>query len=370
MTRNILVGYALLILGIHYIRIRSMFNNLEVCQAVLNALPDATFLKDRQHRLVFLNRKACEVFGKPAVEMLGKTALEDLAAPQVLSILARDRLVLETGEPAEFEEQILNHNNETLTFIVRSARIYLQSSPYLLVTLNDISVLRASEAQTRYLAYHDILTGLHNRTALYDQLNHALTPVTVEEGSNGGLLLLMDLDGFKNINDTYGHPAGDFVLCEFARRLQQVAPAESLVARMGGDEFALIIRAGLTLDAAETLCHDIVKLTYAPFSLLGASPYVTVSVGATSIDQCDITAGELLRKADAALYEAKRQGKNGHCFYSESLDASLTSKRRMEKALASALASGKHLTCAYQPLIRSADNQIVGVEALARWRDA
>jgi len=347
-----------------------MFNNLEVCQAVLNALPDATFLTDREHRLVFLNHKACDVFGKPAVEMLGKTALENLAAPLVSSILARHRQVLETGEPAEFEEQILNHNNETLTFVVRSTRIYLQSLPYLLVTLNDISVLRASEAQTRYLAYHDILTGLHNRTALYDQLNHALAPMAENAGHNSGLLLMMDLDGFKNINDTYGHPAGDFVLCEFARRLQQVAPADSLASRMGGDEFALIVREPLTQDAAETLCHDIVKLAHAPFSLLGASSYVTVSVGATFTGPLDITAGELLRKVDAALYEAKRLGKNVHCFYSESLDASVTSKRRMEKALALAIASGKHLSCAYQPLVRSSDNKIVGVEALARWWDA
>ncbi|MEA9391626.1 EAL domain-containing protein [Acerihabitans sp. TG2] len=347
-----------------------MFDNLAVCQAVLNALPDATLLKDRQQRLVFLNRKACELLGKTAAEMLGKTALEGLPAPLVADILAYDRIVMETGEPAEFEEQFINTGNETLTFVVRSTRIYLFSEPYLLVSLNDITALRAAESQTRFLAYHDILTGLHNRTALYDQLNHALVPVTVDEGLVGGLLVLMDLDGFKNINDTYGHQAGDYVLCEFARRLQQVAPVGSLVARMGGDEFALIIQHTLSMDAAQELCLNIVKLTHTPFSLLGASLYVSVSVGATFTGQFDITAGEMLRKADAALYEAKRQGKNVHCFYSESLDASVTSKRRMEKALALAIACGTQITCAYQPLIRSADNKIVGVEALARWSDA
>ncbi|WP_413738091.1 EAL domain-containing protein [Sodalis sp. RH21] len=346
-----------------------MFNNLAVCQAVLNALPDATFLKDRQYRLVFLNRKACELFGKSAAEMIGQTALDDLDARLVAHILDRDRFVMETGEPVAFEEQLVTPTNETLSFIVRSSRIFLQSEPYLLVTLNDISELRASEAQTRYLAYHDILTGLHNRTALYEQLNQVVVPAAAQDGAAGGMLLLMDLDGFKNINDTYGHPAGDFVLSEFARRLQGVAPQESLVARMGGDEFSLLIRAALSRQAADTLCESIVKLTQSPFTLIGASPFVTVSVGATFIGPSAITAGELLRKADAALYEAKRLGKNVHCFYSESLDASLTSKRRMEKALALALSSGRDISCAYQPLIRSADNQIIGVEALARWED-
>ena len=346
-----------------------MFNNLEVCQAVLNALPDATFLKDQQYRLVFLNRKACELFGKPAAELIGETALEGLDDPLVSTIMERDRYVLETGEPLEFEERVPGHDNQTITFMVRCSRITLTGLPYLLISLHDITVLRESEAQTRYLAYHDILTGLHNRTALYEQLNQVVAPHDAP-GQDGGSLLLMDLDGFKNINDTYGHQAGDFVLCEFARRLQHVAPENSLVARMGGDEFALLMGSGSHQQEIEALCGHIVKLTQSPFTLTGASPFVTVSVGVTLISATDITAGELLRKADAALYEAKRKGKNVYCFYSESLDASLTSKRRMEKALASALSRQVGLSCAYQPLVRSSDNKIIGVEALARWEDA
>ncbi len=347
-----------------------MFNNLEVCQAVLNALPDATFLKDEQQRVVFLNRKACELFGKTAGEILGHSPLADLDPTLVDMIIERDGHVLKTGEDIEYEHQMLNRDNVLISMMVRCSRIIFHDVPYVLVSLNDITILRESEAQTRYLAYHDILTGLHNRTALYEQLNQVVVPGAGKHaGGIGGLLLLMDLDGFKNINDTYGHQAGDFVLCEFGRRLQGVAPQASLVARMGGDEFSLLTHQPVGRAQAEGLCRQIVNLTQIPFTLTGASPFVTVSVGVTVITEAVITAGELLRKADAALYEAKRQGKNMHCFYSESLDANLSSKRRMEKALANALSAGRDITCAYQPLIRAADNHIIGVEALARWRD-
>ncbi|TKI05176.1 sensor domain-containing protein [Martelella alba] len=347
-----------------------MFNKLDVCQAVLNALPDATFLKDRQYQLVFLNRKACELFDKPAEELIGQTALDGLEDQLVAHIKERDKYVMETGESLEYEERVRvpGPDNKYVYIMVRISRLILSDLPYLLISLHDITVLRESEAQTRYLAYHDILTGLHNRTALNEQLSHAVA-LRDDGGQNGGILMLMDLDGFKNINDTYGHPAGDFVLSEFARRLQHVAPQNSLAARMGGDEFALLLDGETRRQDAEHLCQRMIKLTQSPFTLTGASSFVTVSVGVTLITPTDITAGALLRKADAALYDAKHQGKNIYCFYSESLDASLTRKRRMEKALATALSQRTGISCAYQPLVRAADNQIIGVEALARWED-
>jgi len=345
-----------------------MFNNLGVCQAMLNALPDATFLKDQHYRLVFLNRKAIELMGKPVAELIGRTALDGLNKGLVSQIRARDRHVMETGEAVEDEQRVPGRDNHVTIFIVRCSRIILNTLPYLLISLNDITMLRETEAQIRYLAYHDILTGLHNRTALYEQLNHFVTPGSAS-AQTSGLLLLMDLDGFKAVNDTYGHQAGDFVLCEFARRLQHIAPEESLVARMSGDEFALLIGNSTWLRHAESLCLQIIKLTEAPFPLTSASPFVRVSVGITMITHADINAGELLRKADAALYEAKHLGKNRYCFYSEALDTNLVSKQRMEKALSTALCKGVGITCAYQPLVRAADNEIIGVEALARWND-
>ncbi|MGP2471179.1 EAL domain-containing protein [Yersinia sp. 2540 StPb PI] len=345
-----------------------MFNNLDVCQAVLNALPDAVFLKDKYFRLVFLNHKACELFGKSSDLLIGKKALERLDLPLASRILDQEKNVLNTGEPLEFEEQVPGQDNQTITMVIRVSRLILNAEAYLLITLNDISILRQAEAHTRYLAYHDPLTGLYNRAAFYERLQNVVRPLIKPEQPSG-VLMLFDMDGFKNVNDTWGHQAGDLVLCEFARQLSHSTPEECIIARLGGDEFAVLIEHPLPPEEAESLCQRIVLSTRAPFILKGAKPYVTVSAGITIIMPSDITGGECLRKADTALYEAKRMGKNRYCIYSQLLDEGLARKRKMKKALAMALLSGQGLECAYQPFIRAQDGEIVGVEALARWDD-
>lgn len=345
-----------------------MFNNLEVCQAVLNALPDAVFLKDKYFRLVFLNHKASKLFGESSELLIGKKGLEHLGLPLASRILVQEKHVLDTGEPVEFEEQVPGHDNQTRTIVIKASRLILNAEAYLLISLSDISVQRQAEAHTRYLAYHDPLTGLYNRAAFNERLQNVLLPLAKSK-QPGGVLMLFDMDGFKNVNDTWGHQAGDLMLCEFARQLSHSTPEECVIARLGGDEFAVLIEPPFSPEEAESLCQKIVLNTRAPFILKGALPYVTVSVGITIIMPSDITAGECLRKADTALYEAKRLGKNRYCVYSELLDAGWASKRKMKKALAMALLSGQGLDCAYQPLVRSQNGEIIGVEALARWDD-
>ena len=128
-----------------------------------------------------------------------------------------------------------------------------------MITLNDISVLRQAEAQTRYLAYHDPLTGLYNRAAFYERLQNVLNPGTEPE-QPGGALMLFDMDGFKNVNDAWGHQAGDLVLCEFARQLSQFLPEECIIARLGGDEFAVLMEHPLPPEEAEALCQKLVLI--------------------------------------------------------------------------------------------------------------
>ncbi|TPG57555.1 sensor domain-containing protein [Ewingella americana] len=345
-----------------------MFNNLKVCQSVLNALPEAVFLKDKYFRLVFLNHKASKLFGESPELLIGKKGLEHLGLPLASRILVQERHVLDTGEPVEFEEQVPGPDNQTRTFVIRASRIILNAESYLLISLSDISVLRQAEAHMRYLAYHDPLTGLYNRAAFNERLQNVLLPPTKSE-QPGGVLMLFDMDGFKNVNDTWGHQAGDLMLCEFARQLSHSTPEDSVIARLGGDEFAVLLGSPFSQEEAESLCQKIVLNTRAPFILKGALPYVTVSVGMTIIMPSDITAGECLRKADTALYEAKRMGKSRYCVYSELLDAGWARKRKMKKALAMALLSGQGLDCAYQPLVRAKNGEIIGVEALARWDD-
>lgn len=345
-----------------------MFNNLGVCQTVLNTLPEAVFMKDRYFRLVFLNEKACDLFGKSRDALVGRKALDRMTVPVVYRMLKMERFVLKTGEPRVFEERIQGKDNQSRDILIRISRLVLHSEPYLLISLNDVSGLRQSEAQIRYLAYHDPLTGLYNRAAFFEKLHNILNSDR-KTGLHRGILILFDIDGFKAINDTWGHHAGDLALCEFARQLLRAAPEHCFSARIGGDEFALLIEGTLSSDKAEKLCLEIIENMRSPLNLNGLSFYMNISAGISILNAPDVVPGECLRKAGAALYEAKHTGKNRYFIYSETLDKAFIKKREMEKALTRALANENGLECVYQPLVRSGIDEIVGVEVLARWND-
>lgn len=345
-----------------------MFNNLEMCQSVLNTLPEAVFMKDKYFRLVFLNEKACSLFGKSREELVGGKAPDSMADPVVSRILKLEKMVLKTGEPQESEERIQGKDNQFRDIFIRISRLMLHSESYLLISLNDVSVLRQSEAQIRYLAYHDPLTGLYNRAAFFEKLQSVLN-CDNKPGPNRGALILFDIDGFKTINDTWGHHAGDLALCEFSRQLLRTTPEHCISARIGGDEFALLIEGTISPDDAGNLCLEIIENMRFPLNLNGLSFYMSVSAGISVLDSSDVVAGECLRKSDTALYEAKRAGKNRYFIYSEALDRAFVKKREMEKALTRTLASENGLECVYQPLVRPDVDEIVGVEVLARWND-
>lgn len=345
-----------------------MFNNLEVCQSVLNTLPEAVFMKDKYFRLVFLNEKACTLFGKSREALVGRKALDGLADPMISRMLRLEKMVLKTGESREFEERIQGKDNQFRDIFVRISRLMLHSESYLLISLNDVSVLRQSEAQIRYLAYHDPLTGLYNRAAFFEKLQNVLN-CDNRSGPRRGVLILFDIDSFKTINDTWGHHAGDLALCEFSRQLLRTAPEHCVSARIGGDEFALLIEGTISSDDAGKLCLELIEIMRSPLNLNGLSFYMSISAGISVLDSSGVVAGECLRKSDTALYEAKRAGKNRYFIYSEALDRSFVKKREMEKALTRTLASENGLECVYQPLVRPDVDEIVGVEVLARWND-
>jgi len=158
-------------------------------------------------------------------------------------------------------------------------------------------------------------------------------------------------------------------LCEFSRQLLRTAPEYCISARTGGDEFALLIEKTCSTDEAERLCLEIIENLRTPLYLNGLSFFMNVSAGISVLDASDVVAGECLRKSDTALHEAKRAGKSKCCIYSDALDNAFVKKRKMEKALARTLANEKGLGCVYQPLVRSGNDDIVGVEVLARWND-
>jgi diguanylate cyclase (GGDEF)-like protein len=225
--------------------------------------------------------------------------------------------------------------------------------------------LQASEAQAQHLAFHDSLTGLANRALFNDRLDRALTD-TRRKNTHLAVLFL-DLDRFKNVNDTLGHPAGDDLIRELASRLTELVRESDCVARLGGDEFAILQTDVSGADDVVALCERIISAAGQPFELLGQSAFVGVSIGVAMVPDAGVDRAELIRKADIALYWAKANGRSRFLFFSEDMDLFVQRRREIEDELRAALAAGDQFCIRYQPLYAADATELVGVEALLRW---
>ncbi|NMP28778.1 EAL domain-containing protein [Rahnella sp. SAP-1] len=342
-----------------------MLNDLRVCQAVLDALTEATVLKDDERKLIFINQKACELYGRPREELIGKEYSFFNDGDQAARQRDRDNEVLATGTKCVYEETLIDASGKRRNVLVRKTLLVLENKNYILTSIMDISLLRSSEAQIRYLARHDVLTGLPNRTALNEDLSQIAAQRMYNPEPHA--LILLNLNDFNYLNDTYGYQAGDAILCEFGQRLRNEVNGSGTVSRIGGDEFSIILRNNPTQETVHNLALEILIMMRQPFTLTRANPLVTLSFGIVMFGSENITAGEIMRRGNTALLEAKQRGKNVFSFYSELLDASSVSKRIMVKALAESLVKEGDLSCVYQPILRSHDEKVVCVEALARW---
>jgi diguanylate cyclase (GGDEF)-like protein/PAS domain S-box-containing protein len=231
-------------------------------------------------------------------------------------------------------------------------------------TATDITTEIEADRRAQYLALHDPLTDLPNRELLNERLGQAIAGV----GRRGDLaaLLLLDLDRFKDINDTLGHPAGDLLLKNVAARLSACVREVDTVARIGGDEFA-IVQVGIR-DAAEAqlLSRRLLELFRTPLELDGHEVLVTLSIGVALIPTDGSIPAKLLQHADIALYRAKEEGRNGSRFFEPEMDAHLQQRKALERDLRLAL-SRDELELYYQPKISLLNDELAGVEALLRW---
>jgi diguanylate cyclase (GGDEF)-like protein/PAS domain S-box-containing protein len=230
----------------------------------------------------------------------------------------------------------------------------------------DVTRSKTVEAQLERLAHYDPLTDLPNRVLLQARLEQTLTRAQRRDTTTA--VMVIDLDGFKTVNDSLGHPAGDELLVCVAARLQTRLRADDLLGRLGGDEFLVILEGcGAPADVA-VLARDLLDTLAAPVPLTcGKDAYVTASIG-ISLHPVDGSRGvvELLRDADAAMYRAKEQGRNCFCFYTTNMNAEAVAKLEVQAALSRALARGE-LLLHYQAKVDAASGCITGAEALLRW---
>jgi diguanylate cyclase (GGDEF)-like protein len=225
--------------------------------------------------------------------------------------------------------------------------------------------LHNSENDAQYLAFHDTLTGLPNRALFEDRLSRALT--AIRRGRGRMALLCVDLDRFKHVNDTLGHQAGDLLVKQAARRLQDAIRDIDTVARVGGDEFAIILVDIRDLRTAEEVSERILADLREPFELTGDQAFISASIGIAIAPEFGIEPEELLRKADIALYEAKRRGRGCYQVFAGDMDDILKHKLLIERELRQALEEEDGIDLAYQPVFAMDGRTIVGAEATLDW---
>lgn len=250
----------------------------------------------------------------------------------------------------------------TLMCIKMTRRLWFSS-----LSLSQSMVkLETSEAHAQRLAMQDLLTGLPNRTAMRDQLMQRLdSPPT--EGESLGLLLL-DLDRFKMVNDTYGHHTGDELLIEVARRLKALLRPEDIVGRLGGDEFIVLLNQLHNVQQITQLCQQIISQLTVPITLQGNRMWVGVSIGIALSPLHGTERQELMRKADIALYAAKSEGRGRYQMYVPALGEALIKRQQLAEALRLALETAQGLALWYQPIMDISGTKMRGIEALLRWQ--
>ncbi|HEX8480467.1 MAG TPA: EAL domain-containing protein [Allosphingosinicella sp.] len=250
-----------------------------------------------------------------------------------------------------------------LVFMVGMVDITLQTYSAVLKAMSATREQKSLTARFERLARYDTLTGLENRGAFQERLQEELAALA--EHKTELAILWLDLDRFKEINDSLGHPTGDGVLCTVARQLSSIVEGRGSVARFGGDEFVLLAR-GSKPYFAEELAREVMRGLAVPMTVEGASLQVTGSIGAAVAPGHGLDADTLLQHADMALYHAKANGRNDFCLFEAKMQDEFQQKRRLEGALKDAIEKGE-LEVYYQPIVDLKTKKVTCCEALLRW---
>jgi diguanylate cyclase (GGDEF)-like protein len=335
--------------------------------AALNNIAQGLAMFDADQRLVLCNRRYAEIYElSPDQVTLGTTLLEiirhrvgnkllsDMSPEAIVDAMLRRRNDTHFGE---FYSQLSDGRCIAIT-------VQPMTDGGTVSTHQDITEQRRSEAKIAHMAHHDALTGLPNRRLLDERLEHA-----VAHAKRGEIVAthLLDLDYFKNVNDTLGHPVGDKLLRMVADRLRRLVQEGETVARMGGDEFAIVQVQVAQPSDATALAQRVIEAVNEPYEIDGHQVVVGASVG-ISVSVTDGPSSDLLlRNADLALYRAKSGGRGTLRFFEPEMDAQMQTRRLMESDLRRALV-GHEFEVHYQPIVNLQSNEISAFEALIRWQ--
>jgi diguanylate cyclase (GGDEF)-like protein/PAS domain S-box-containing protein len=338
--------------------------------SIIENIPVAVVVKDvKTRKYVLVNRALETMLDMPRSEFLDRTIFEIYGAKNAEFIDQTDTEALQEGGGGTYQEYELDtpmrghRTRGARRIVIRDAN---GEAKYLATVIEDVTERKKVEQRIAFLAHHDPLTGLANRAALTQRIEEAAA--RQRQRGEPFSVLLLDLDRFKQVNDTLGHPAGDTLLTEVATRLKQLLRETDVLARLGGDEFA-IIQAGEVAqrEAASSLADRIVAALGKPFEIEGSEVNIGTSIGIALAPEHDTGAGNLLKMADLALYRAKSAGRNGYCFFNREMSEIASARQEIENELRRAILQDE-LELHYQPIIDAKTRRMRGAEALVRWR--
>ncbi|WP_019614537.1 bifunctional diguanylate cyclase/phosphodiesterase [Psychromonas ossibalaenae] len=347
-----------------------------VLNSVLNGTPDLIFYKDYLNadgRYLGCNKAFEQFIGKPKKEIVGRTDIEILGEELGAFFQAKDKSVLTKKRNVINDEWVTYPDGQRVLLSTSKSPLY-KNADHILGVLGisrDISqyMRLKSEVQEQketleYQASYDQLTSLPNRTLLLDRIEQTIKLSL--RAKNSLAILLIDLDHFKEINDSLGHQIGDQVIKKVAERLTDNVRSTDTVARLGGDEFAIVLSELYNTEMVIDIVDKLQKTMLQAICISGQSLYSTLSIGIAVYPQDGKNADELLKNADAAMYKAKDEGRNTSRFYTEEMTEKAFERIVMESSLRSAVSKEEFIVY-YQPQVDAKSGKLVGMEALIRW---
>ena len=340
-------------------------NSSERLEAILENAADAIIVIDDNGFMESFNRAAEKMFDYDSGAIIGRP-MHILLPPKWRYVVpqALNRSLFSAAPQERFEAMGLRRDGSSFFIELSVSEFHLSGTRKLIGIIRDITERKQFETQILHQATHDALTGLPNRVLFHDILAHVMPRVQ----RTGKLLAVMflDLDEFKNINDTLGHEYGDILLKEIAQRLTKTLRTDDMIARQGGDEFTIFLQDISAIEGIIQIAEKILAAAAEPLFVAGHEIHVTASIGITVFPIDDTNLESLLRNADTAMYRAKSLGKNNFQFYTAQMNTLIRERMEIENLLRHALAR-KEMLLHYQPQVNIKTGKIVAVEALLRW---
>lgn len=335
---------------------------------LFNFAPDAILIADTHGIVMLANTRAGQMFGCDQGELVGRKMQELVPFCQPCANFAESEQTVafpDKGDGVAIEGTCRGQDGATFPCEVSVGLLDTAQGELLMAVVRDVHQRKHYEQQLYYQATHDLLTGLPNRAYLLDQLQQAM----LQAGRDGKsvALLFVDLDNFKDVNDTLGHAIGDLLLLEVAARLRAEMPETGLLARVSGDEFAVVLQDVAGRAVVEQMAAGVLRAIVQPCDIEGYRIHVSGSLGISIYPDDGSEALALLRNADMAMYRAKEQGRNNYSMYSHEMHQGQQERMELSNALRSALEK-KEFELHYQPKLDLHSGQVHSLEALIRWR--